>query len=311
MGNHNDMPVNVLVDIFDNIIDAAGSNPDITYDCQLHGGEPMQYKSLDVVIEQLQRTKKYKNIRWCITTNLVYKLNDQIFEIFDLMVPFGNDQKFIQTSWDYNIRFDNDAQLKLWVNNVKTLINNNINVQPTVCLTNQLISHMTGKQVIDYFLNLGISHLNFERITNTGRAVDNKLRPLNCDLDHWLLEAYKYYEKVGDRITIELFAGVQASLHGQMIGCRARHCMENVITYNPDGSVAGCPNTAYNPYKNADGRYDKQTHVMWIKQERFRHNSCMLCEYYRYCNGDCFQLQFDQTGCSGMRSIYQYLISKE
>lgn len=310
MNNNSDMPRHVLTAVFDEIIDQAQQNPQIDYDCQLHGGEPLQYKDIDFVIQQLQRTKDFANIHWCITTNLVYKLTDQVYELFQFMTPFDRNQQFIQTSWDYKIRFANDSQLQLWTNNVKTLLSKQIQVQPTVCLTNQLINEITGKQLIDYFLELGINHLNFERITNTGRAVQNHLRPNNKDLDQWLLDAFKYYETVADKITIQLFVGVFASLQRNFLGCRARHCMETVTTYNPDGSIGGCPNTAFKPFRNVNGSYNEKVYTIWIKTENKRDLTCLTCDYYQYCNGDCFQLQFDDTGCPGMKAVYEYLLNK-
>lgn len=310
MDDSSDMCSDTLVAVFDEIIQQAMNNPSIDYDCQLHGGEPLQYKNIDVVIDQLERTKSLSNIHWCITTNLVYKLTDVHYQLFEYMTPFKRNERMIQTSWDYKIRFANDRQLQLWTNNVKTLLSKNILVQPTVCLTNLLINDLTGKQVIDYFIDLDITRLNFERITNTGRAVANNLRPNNNVLDQWLFDAFKYYETVADKIEIQLFDAVLKSLNHKFVGCRARHCMETVTTYNPDGTIGGCPNTVYKSFRTIDGSYDRKVHTIWIKTENRRDLTCLTCEYYQYCNGDCFQLQFDDSGCPGMKSIYRYLLSK-
>ena len=100
----------------------------------------------------------------------------------------------ILTSWDYKIRFK-DNQQSLWENNVRYLIEKGIQVQPIVCLTNLLIENLKPEDIFLYFKRFNIKRFNFERITNTGNALVNNLRPTNENLQNWLLDAYKIYEK--------------------------------------------------------------------------------------------------------------------
>lgn len=312
MHNKDDMSLITLQKSIKYINELAEILPDNNIDCQLHGGEPMMYEYLDALYYWLQaQTMQFKNIHWGITTNLVYKLTPIEIAIFKLMKPYrDSNETMIQTSWDYNIRFQNPNQLALWTNNVYTLLEHDIKVQPTICLTNELITNYTGEKLILYMINLGVDRINFERITNTGRAANGSLRPNNESLDKWLLDCYKMYEYYRDKITIGLFESVEKSLNHEYLGCRARKCMQNVITINPDGSVGGCPNTAYSPIGNLDYNDPKKT-TIWIQKENTRDNQCYTCEYFQYCNGDCFQLTWDNTGCPGMKSIYQYLLTKE
>ena len=43
-----------------------------------------------------------------------------------------------------------------------------------------------------------------------------------------------------------------------------------------------------------------KTHKKLIMRESRRPSECLACEYYTECNGECFQLQWDETGCPGM-----------
>lgn len=294
--------------VFDDIVDVATKNNNDRIICQLHGGEPLVYKDLQLVIDNVKRTQQCSNVMWSVTTNLVYKLKPVHYQLFDLMNAFGDQTRFIQTSWDYSIRFENDKQLQLWEHNVKTLIDRGIVVQPTVCVTNLLINDITPKQLIDYIRSLGCNSVNFERITDTGRAVDNHLRPYNCDLDRWLFDAFCYSQSIPN-FTVPLFEGVVQSVKGELLGCRARRCMSTVTTYNPDGTVGGCPNTMNSPYGTID-KIDNIKKVIWIEKEQTYNPICYTCEYFRYCNGDCFQLSWDNTGCPGMKSIYDYLFNQ-
>jgi len=86
--------------------------------------------------------------------------------------------------------------------------------------------------------------MNFERITKTGRARECDITPLNIDVDKWLHSAWKTNKEY--KMHVPLFDSIEQSCRGFLIGCRARQCMKTVITVNPDGSVAACPNTANN-----------------------------------------------------------------
>lgn len=315
MADHSDMDELTLNKSISWISGFAISHSKDTINCQLHGGEPCLYNT-DQLIGVIKRTK-HINVHWSITTNLVYQLIDQHMILFDMMVPYANSHvKMIQTSWDDVIRYKSQHQLKLWEDNVITLIKAGIIVQPTICITSALINNYRPKQLFDYMLNLGVTQLNFERLTNTGRAVNQfvivnnakqKLIPKNIDVDKWLYNAYMTSKMPPySNITIPIFQGVEQSIKGEFLGCRARKCMQTVFTINPDGSIGGCPNTAcYAP--------NSISSIKWVDnklvgQEKIQRTECLMCKYYQYCNGDCFQLAHDDTGCPGMKSIYQYLL---
>lgn len=300
MHNHSFMSTEILNKVFNYI-----QTFDEKLDIHLHGGEPLLY-NLDILLDFINKTK-YLKLNWTITTNLNYKITEKHLFLFKQMIPYGNNP-LILTSWDYKIRF-NKENLNLWKANIKILQKNNILVQPIICLTNVLIKEISPYILFKYFKHLNIYQFNFERITNTGRAIENKLRPNNKDLQEWLLQAYKLYEK-DNTLIIPLFEGIKQSLKGIYLGCRNRSCMKDVITINPDGTLSGCPNTANINYGNLNNINIKKKEEL-IQKEKIRNIKCLTCKFFKYCNGDCFQLEFDNTECPGMKSIYQYILKNK
>lgn len=273
-------------------------------DGSLHGGEPMLYDPTKT-LRFLDEVKDI-GIRWTVTTNLVYEVTDKHVEVFRRMNPFGN-APLILTSFDYgDLRFKTRGQLELWERNVRNLIGMGIGVQPIVCLTSHVVSSVNPTDTFDYFKDLGIQRFNFERITNTGRARDTGIRPMNRDLDCWLLDAYVKCKESG--LTCELFEGVERSVNGELIGCRARRCMRTVVTINPDGSISSCPNVADKTYGNVNSsEVDLEVRDRLVKQECNINPLCHMCKFFKQCNGDCCQLEFDSTGCPGMTKLYEHL----
>jgi radical SAM protein with 4Fe4S-binding SPASM domain len=315
MHNHDTMEDGIINRSVQWINDFAHNHAEDDINCQLFGGEPC-LMAPEVLLDVVTRTSA-SNVYWSITTNLVYALNDKHIELFNLMQPYcGRSISMIQTSWDPVIRFKSNHQLTQWEDNVRTLTNNGIIVQPTICLTSALINEYTPEVIFEYLIEFGITQINFERLTHTGRAVNqtilvNKnmipLIPTNKQIDQWLFEAFKT-SKLPEyqHLRFPIFEGVEQSIKGEMLGCRARKCMQTVYTINPDGSIGGCPNTACYAPNNINAIHWVDNKL--IKQEQLRNNNCLICNYYQYCNGDCFQLKHDHTGCPGMKSIYQYLL---
>lgn len=302
MGNHNSMSDKTLDKTIEWLKSFKNNHLNDTINISLHGGEPMLY-DLDKIIYLLDSTKDL-NLKWCITTNLMYPLTAKHFKIFDRMKPF-DDKPMIMTSYDYgDLRFDSEFLRGFWKSNVQMIISENIDVQPIICISDYVVKNIKPEDVFDLMKSLGIKRFNFERITETGRASQNHIKPLNRDADKWLLNAFKVYEN--SEFEIPLFEAIEQSFKGVFLGCRARQCMSTVITINPDGTIASCPNMANNTYGNLDG-IDKCKHCDLIAFEKQIDMECFLCPFYKYCNGDCCQLKFDETGCGGLKLIYEYV----
>lgn len=282
----------------------------------LHGGEPLMH-FMDPVFVNSFRTMNALNIPVTMTTNLVCELTTFKREVIGYMRPSKDSKPFICTSWDKDIRFTREGMQELWENNVKDLLSSGVDIQVIVTVTKILIDTMTPDELFSYFKGLGFSKINFERLTVTGRAAKNKeLIPTNKAMRKWLYDAY-VVNKEKYNFSIPLFENLEWAKKGVYNGCRARQCSKNVITYNPDGSVATCPNISGRIIAYM-GRATSATEAIKVlscettckqicAEEQTRHNECYTCPHFGTCNGDCFQLSWDKTGCPGLVEIMEVL----
>lgn len=306
------MSSNTLNKILHYIADLKEQGYDV--DVALHGGEPMIYRDMDALWEFVRACNEMKT-PITMTTNLVYNLTNDILDLFECFDQCDGD-KLLLTSWDYKIRFEQVGKrdnLKTWEKNVRKVLERGIKVQPIVSLTKILLEEKTPEDIFSYMYELGVRNLNFERLTCNGRAKDNseKLMPTNAQVDDWLCEAYKLWKEKYTDVYVPILDALEWAAEGTYIGCRERRCVQNVRTFNPDGSMATCPNIPLDTV----GNIEKMKTVYEIdgviegnkkfndlrRREEIKHDECYTCEYYNICNGDCFQLGWDDTGCPGLK----------
>lgn len=304
MGNHNTMSEDTIDEVINWLKELRKNNLSKELNISLHGGEPMLY-DLDKINYLLNETKEL-NLKWCVTTNLVYNITDKHINIFKKMIPF--DKPMIMTSYDFgDLRFKL-SQEEQWKNNVKVIQDNNIEIQPIICVTDFVVKNISKERFFKFINDNHFNRFNLERITETGRALKNKIKPDNNLQDKWLFEIYKEYIKRKD-LFCPLFKSIELATQGILGGCRERKCMKNVITVNPNGNISACPNMADRVYGNLSNINEKE-HQKLINFENTYDTKCLMCEYFKYCNGDCCQLSWDKTGCPGMKSILNYILKK-
>lgn len=304
------MSKDTLNKILDYIYDLKEQGYDV--DVALHGGEPMLYRDKDVIWEFVNACNEM-NVSITMTTNLIYKVNDEHLILFSKFKQ-ADGEPLVLTSWDHKIRFKPESYETTWRNAVKRIVENGIGVQPIVSLTKILIEEKTPYDIFTYMDELGVKHLNFERLTCTGRAEYNadELMPTNEQVDNWLCEAYKLWKTNFKHIYVPLLDGLEwAAWEGKYVGCRARQCTRVVRTFNPDGSMATCPNIPTDTVGNirriksveevGNVIEGNKKYKALVNKELVKDNRCYSCEFYSICNGDCFQLRWDDTGCPGLK----------
>ena len=273
-------------------------------DVALHGGEPTLFdlKKLRYLCGEIIACGATVSA----TTNLMYEITTEHLKLFNMLVR-EDGTRLIVTSWDGgNVRFKDEKAYETWFWNVRYLLGQHFEVQPIITLTKPVLE-MTPKEIYDKMREVGVSKLNFERLTHTGRAEINKdLWVSNRDVDKWLGEAYKLNE-MEYKFDIPLFKELELAHEGIKTGCKARMCSLKVLTINPDGTIACCPNDPLACVAHLDRwKYEErtpeehETHKKLIMRESRRSSECLACEYYTECNGECFQLRWDETGCPGM-----------
>ena len=275
-----------------------------------HGGEPFLAPVSDMRKVWEDCKDLWPNIWWSTTTNLVYNLTDDIRLFMKEALPTG-----ISTSWDMNMRFDNEKQEALWKKNVKTLLSDGHNITLNISINNDIVKS-NPKDLIKFIIDLGVQWVHFERITPNGNAIlNNSVFPSNIELDKWILalwhasvelESHKYFGNL-------LFDSVLTSyVNKNHSGCRCRSCEQKIFTLNPSGTIGGCPNSAVDntfgfmsddieDLLSSNGRLEN------IVCESQRNEICYTCEAFDICNGDCHQLAWQDDICASPKSLIVHL----
>ena len=287
--------------------------PDLRYlSVAFHGGEPMLAPLKDLEDTRDGILKAFPDAHISMQTNLVYNLTEEKRKFFKDTFHGG-----FGTSWDWDIRFANKAQKKLWEKNVEILTKEDEHpMTMIVCITKKLTEEAEPIDIINYAIDLGFKYILFERITHDGNTQDNlDILPDLKVQDEWLFKMYyqtiqhKLYEKIDNMLLSEI-AKAYADFNHTANRCRT--CEQSMLTINADGSISGCPNTAPS---SAYGSIDMSTkelltskgRVKAIACETSRPEECLSCPVSDICNGDCYKLPWDNGYCSSPKTILKYM----
>ncbi|MAZ47366.1 MAG: hypothetical protein CME65_02315 [Halobacteriovoraceae bacterium] len=272
-----------------------------------HGGEPMLCPP-EKMIDLWQACRDlWPSLFWSIQTNLTYKIDPIKLTFFEKVC-----QKTWGTSWDYDLRWKSKRSSDLWRSNIKELAQDGHNITVIVSLSKKLLQEKEPIEVIEDLAELGVKHVNFERITSNGNAIANKrVFPSNKDLDHWFDKMWRQSvnQKTYQYIDNLFFDSILTSaVFNTFSGCRCRQCEQKVFTINADGSIGGCPNTAAeSPFahinENIDDILFNPGRLCNIEKESRRNQACYTCEVYDICNGDCHQLAWENGVCAAPKTL--------
>lgn len=275
-----------------------------------HGGEPFLAPVDDMRKVWLACKDLWPNVWWTTTTNLTYKLTDEIRAFMKEALFNG-----ISTSWDKNMRFDTPKQEELWRKNLDTLVADGHNVTLNISINRDIVE-MDPKELLEFIKELKVNYVHFERITPNGNAnLNREIFPSNIELDQWIvklwdasveMESHKYFSNT-------LFDSVLTSfVNTTHSGCRCRSCEQKIFTLNADGTIGGCPNSAVDntfgtitdsipALLSSEGRLEN------IVCESQRNPNCYGCEVFDICNGDCHQLAWEGNVCAAPKSLMKKL----
>ena len=285
-----------------------------TAHCEFHGGEPF-LAPVSQMREVWQECKDlWPSMSWGVTTNLVFKLTDDHIDFIK-----GPLEGRLGSSWDPKIRFANKKQYNLWHSNVKRLIAEGITIRLFISVTKDTIEY-EPIVLLRWLRRLGVHEVSFERLTNNGSARKFPgIFPTNVEIDAWFLKMHLQSEKVGARHWFEndFLENVYAKFEKQLNSCGTfcRDCEEKLFTLNPDGSISGCPNAAPEfqfGYLTDDIKtlMKSPKRIINMIEERSRNPKCYTCPVFRFCNGDCHQLEWQGDVCGAPKSL-MYHIAKE
>ena len=282
-----------------------------TLHCEFHGGEPflVDVSEMQYVYESCKDA--HPNITWGATTNLVFKLKQE--HINFIKGPLGNR---IGTSWDPKIRFANDKQSALWLNNVRTLLDSGVNIKLFISVTKDTIA-IDPIFLLTWIKNLGVKEVSFERLTGNGSANKHpEIFPTNIEQDAWFLRMHEQSELYGARewFDNEFLENVYSKFETgfNKAGTFCRDCEEKLYTLNADGTIAGCPNSAPESYfatidDDINSIINSPIRLENIACERSRDPRCYSCEVFQYCGGDCHQLSWQGDICGAPKSLMKKL----
>lgn len=285
-----------------------------TAHCEFHGGEPflVPVQQMKTVWENCKDL--WDRMSWGCTTNLVFKMYDEHVEF--IKGPLGNR---IGTSWDPKIRFANNKQYKLWHSNVKRLLAEGVTVRLFISVTKDTIAY-DPIVLLRWIRRLGVQEVSFERLTNNGSARKfPHIFPTNLELDEWFLRMHEQSEKIGARDWFEndFLENVYAKFETGFNKCGTfcRDCEEKLFTINGDGTISGCPNSAPEfQFGHIDDSIksliNSPRRIRNILEERARNPKCFTCDVFKYCGGDCHQLEWQDDVCGAPKSLMRKLMEE-
>ncbi len=282
---------------------------------EYHGGEPMLAPMKDL-LEFYDITKDNWGDRCThgITTNLTYKLKAEHLDFFNNCISGG----YVATSWDSNIRFANDRQLRLWENNVYTLVQQGLDVKCFISVTKDVVSKHP-LEIADYMEELGVSEISYERLTHNGNATLNPdIFPHNRELDAWwmLMHETTKNHPVANGFLDSVYAKFD-DRNQFFNGTFCRDCEQKIHTINADGTVAGCPNSAPVDFYGHIDMNAKEVRTLPKRMEIIscemheRDERCYKCPVFLYCHSDCHQLTWMDDVCPAPKTLMMKLAKEK
>ena len=302
----------VTVDFFHRL---KKHSPHIEFcDFAFHGGEPMLAPIEDMRYFMKHTKSLFNKTSFSIQTNLTYKMTPERLGFLRSLHESGGT---IGTSWDANIRFETEAQKNLWRHNSELLIAEGIPLGITISVTKDLVDRYEPIELIDYAIEIGFSHILFERLTISGKAIDNPgLRPSNKEMDRWFLLMWeqsvlnKTYKSIHN---LFLEPTAKAALgtfeNGQR---RCRGCEQRIISIDASGTVGGCADGAL---EDSFGNIRDEVSSILNSKERNKLLACEAmvpiecykCPVHSICKGDCHRQGWEDGVCAAPKSLMMSL----
>lgn len=278
---------------------------------EYHGGEPFLAPIEDMWKFYNLTQEHWPNATYGITTNLVHKLTPAKLEFIEKVLD-----NRIGTSWDPEIRFENQKQIDLFESNIKLLLDRGCTIKLFVSLTRDCVN-IEPIKLLEYVKGLGVQEMDIERVTSNGLATKNlSVFPSNVEMQEWFLKMHEQMIEYNARHWFH--NGFMENVYAKFekgftkAGTFCRDCEQKLFTINADGTIAGCPNSAPT---------DAWGHVMddvatslnapkrcgIIAEELARDPRCYDCPVYKYCGGDCHQLAWEGDICPAPKLLMKEL----
>lgn len=282
---------------------------------EFHGGEPFlaPLETLKAITKAI-REDGPKNQSIGATTNLVYKLKQ------DLLNFIVDDLDSIATSWDKGIRFENPGQEFLWFSNMQKIRERGKEVTLNVSLSRAVLEMKTTDLLL-LLKGTGCYKVLFDRITVDGNAKEHlDMFPNNAEINQWYLRLHEASELLGARKWFynaaleDVYAKFEQG--NSSCGTFCRDCEERLLTINANGTIGGCPNTAWaEPYgkisMEIEDLFKSSKRIDVIVKEKTRNEACFTCPVFNYCGSDCHQLAWEGDVCASPKQLMMKMAGLE
>jgi len=307
------MQPDVLDKAIEYITNIVKNDPDEIHSVNFAGGEIglVSHSLLNEIVDRVTENGSIKNLEICCRTNLSFELTPEF-------IKFAKRCNHIGTSYDYKARFGSQAQEDLWRKNLKTLQDEGIKLD-CIITVNKMLMTLTPAEIFDFIKELNIKQFDLHRlfypstISEKDKEVyDTLLRPKNRDVDRWMIDVYTEYMKrkqEDPELSLETIDAIKETLQGEPAYTHYRKCQKENRTILPNGMVSQCTYTAFKPYYNLmTGETNQEIFDEFIKHEETLQDECKTCPFVKACRGDCCWFPHDDTGCPGLKLLYQYFV---
>lgn len=302
----------VLDKAIDYIHRQISTKPDEIHEVNLVGGEAglVDHKKLNEIYDKITVYGNIKQLHVMCRSNLAFEMTPEF-------IKFAKRCEQIGTSYDYKARFGNQVQEDLWKKNIKILQNEGLDLDCIITI-NKMLMTLTPAEIFDFVESLGINKFDLHRLfyPNQMKEEDKKvydalIRPKNRDVDKWLFKVYQEYQKrkkINPKLALETIDVVIDSVKGNTGEyTHARCCQKENRTILPNGMVAQCTYTVFKPYYNLiTGELNQEVFDELVKYEETLKDECKTCPFLKMCQGDCCWFPHDDTGCPGLKYLYNY-----
>jgi radical SAM protein with 4Fe4S-binding SPASM domain len=281
---------------------------DTHYHIEFHGGEPflVPLEKMKIVADAFI---EQENVSMCANSNLTFKLTAAHIDF--IKHYFGG---YIGTSWDHWIRWSNEKQVNLWKSNLRLLKSHDIDIGLKVSVSRPLIE-TTPDWFLDQMEAIAVDDVSLERLTHDGSAeVNPDIFPNNEAQDNWYLALYLRYKERNPRVKIRTLDIIEQKLKMKMVkvDTNCRNCEQNLVTMNPDGSLSGCPNAATKLHhakleQGVDAFLQSESRIEEIVTELTWGDTCITCDVFDLCGGDCHRLPWQKGRCGGLKNTLRFL----
>ncbi len=307
------MSPEVLDKAIDYIKSVVKQDTEEVHSVNLVGGEVGLYShaKLNEIIDRITENGSIKNVEICCRSNLMFGLTDDFIKFAKRCNQFG-------TSYDYKARFGNQVQEDLWKKNVQILQKEGVDLDCIITI-NKMLMTLSPTEIFEFVEDMNFNRFDLHRLfyPNTmndeeKKVYDTLIRPKNKDVDKWMLSVYLEYEKrkAGNpELSLDSFEAIKSTIQGEPEYTHYRNCQRDNRTILPNGMMAQCTYTVFKPYYNLmTGETNQEIFDEFIKHENTLHENCVKCPFVQFCRGDCCWFPHDDTGCPGLKSVYQYIL---